>query len=64
MVSERCVQGEDPPLDSGRDLEISQVSLDGLGCPTAENEATVQGVHFWCILVIETLPGSREFMEM
>ena len=60
---ERCVQAP-PPLDTGRHLVISQVSLDGLGCPTAENEATGQGVHFWCILANETLFGSREFMKM
>ena len=61
---ERSVQGGVPPLDEARYLDISQVSLDGLGCPTAENEATSQGVHFWCILAIETLLGSREFVKM
>ena len=38
--------GEIAPLDAARNLIISHVSLDGLGCPTAENEATRQGVHF------------------
>ena len=63
MVSDES-KGGGTPLDSGRHLEISQVSLDGLGCPTAENEATGQGVHFWCILAIGTLLGSREFVKM
>ena len=29
-----------------RDICISLASLDSFGCPTVENEATGQGVHF------------------
>ena len=53
-----------PPLVDGQISEISLASLDSFGCPAVENEATGQGVHFWCILAIETLLGSREFVKM
>ena len=42
----------------------SLASVNGFWILTAENEATGQGVHFWCILAIETLLGSREFVKM
>ena len=56
--------GGTPPLATARYLDISLASLDGFGRPTVKNEATGQGVHFWCVLAIETLLGGQEFVKM
>ena len=43
--------------------DITLVSLNGYGCPMAENDATSQGSHFWHVLAIETLFGSPQFVK-
>ncbi len=57
-------RGGGTPLGDGSRSDISLASLDGFECPTVENEATGQGVHFWYVLATETLLGGLKFVKM